>query len=118
MAGRGGGLAGAGLAVTVCGNGVAGAGFTIVGCGGALAGARFAAGLVFRGAVRRTGAFFAGRLPTFAVFLRLAGLAADVFLRFALPLVLAAFRAAMGDLPEDGSGERRELQPPILDLPA
>jgi len=41
--------------------------------------------LAFLGVARRTGTFFAGFLPTFAVFLRAAGFAADVFLRFALP---------------------------------
>ena len=99
-----------------------GAGFAIAGCGGGLAGAGFAAGLAALGAVGRTGAFFAGFLPTFAAFLRAAGFAADGFLRLALllPLVLplAAFLVAMCGLPEVRPTERREQQPLILDLPA
>jgi hypothetical protein len=49
------------------------------------------------GAARLTGAFFAGFLA--AVFLRAAGLAADVFLPFGLPVLLRFF-VAIGGLPE------------------
>jgi hypothetical protein len=90
--GRGSG--GAGLAIAGC-NGLAGAGRAATGA----AAAGFAAGLAFLGAARRGRAFFAGFVAT--VFLRAAGFAADVFRRFALPLVLplAAFLVAICGLP-------------------
>ena len=85
MAGCEGGLTGAGRGAMGCG-GLAGVGFA--------AGLAFGAGFAFAGFARRTG-FLTVFLPTFAVFLRAAGLAAFSFFRFAFVLLLPFFRAAI-----------------------